>query len=313
MSGYRIDTHHHIVPPAYAKWLAARGITAGGMPLPAWSQAGALAAMDELAVRTAVLSVSMPGVHLGDDDEARRMAREVNEYAAEQVKDRPDRFGLFATLTLPDVDGALAEAAYAFDVLGADGVVLLANSAGHYLGDRRFDPLMDELNRRAAVVFVHPSQLGAPPVEGIPPFLTDFLLDTTRAAVNLVHAEAPWRWPELKIVLSHGGGFVPYAAHRIAWTRTAAKPTPERVLEGLRSFWFDTALSTSPVALPSLRTFARPDRILFGTDWPYAPEHTVRHFAGAWSAWSDIDPGERAAVERGNAEAILPRLREQLM
>ncbi|MES9511415.1 amidohydrolase family protein [Streptomyces sp. NPDC000609] len=310
MSEYRVDTHHHIVPPKYAEWLGARGITAGGMPLPTWTQAGALALMDELVVRTAVLSVSTPGVHLGDDADARRMAREVNEFAAEQVKDRPERFGLFATLTLPDVDGALAEAAYAFDVLGADGVVLLANSAGHYLGDARFDPLMDELNRRSAVVFVHPSHLNAPPVEGIPPFLADFLLDTTRAAINLVHADAPQRWPDLKIILSHGGGIVPYAAHRIAYTRTGDEPAPERVLEGLRSFWFDTALSTSPTALPSLRAFARPDRVLFGSDWPYAPVRTVRHFAASWDAEQAIDPAARAAVDHGNAETVLPRLKD---
>lgn len=302
----RIDTHQHIVPPAYADWLDRRGITAGGLPIPQWSADGALDLMAAANIQAGILSVSTPGVHLGDDAEARSVARDVNEFVADVVRQRPDRFGFFATLTLPDVDGALAEAAHAFDTLKADGVVLLTNVRGTYLGDERFEPLMDELNRRQAVVFVHPSELPAPPVPGIPPFAADFLLDTTRAAINMARAGWLDRYPDLKIILSHGGGFVPYAAERIG--RICS---PDGSIEGgiarLRRFWFDTALTSSPYALPSLLAFADPARITFGSDWPYATQARSLHFTGLLDEFS-LDPTQRQAINRGNAEEIFPRL-----
>ena len=218
----RIDTHHHIVPAAYAAWLKRKGMAAGGLPIPEWSADAAIALMDKYGIQTAILSVSTPGVNLGDDAEARAKAREVNEHAAELARKHPSRFGFFATLCLPDVRGSLDEVAYAFDKLRADGVILLANSRGIYLGDSRFDPLFDELNRRKVVVFVHPSILyGNEPPEGLPPFIADFLLDTTRAAIRLAGSGTLDRCPDLKVILSHAGGFVPYAAHRIAGRRIA--------------------------------------------------------------------------------------------
>jgi len=165
----RIDVHHHLLPVDYVRWLHAQGITdAGGWQLPQWSTMHAIDAMDQRGINAAVLSLSAPGVHLGDASTAATWARRVNEFAAECAKDHPDRFGFFATLTLPDVDGALDAANYAFDELSADGVVLLANSRGSYLGSPGFDPLMAELDRRGAVVFVHPTELPGPAAPGIP-------------------------------------------------------------------------------------------------------------------------------------------------
>ena len=232
----RVDTHHHVVPPEYAAWLRAKGALAGDLPIPSWQPEAALSLMDRHDVRTAVLSVSTPGVHLGDGADARAMARHVNEYAAQMTRDHPDRFGFFATMPLPDVDGALDEVAYAFDTLGADGVVLLANNRGTYLGDESFDPLFDELQRRAAVVFVHPSvPPGLDPIDGIPPFMADFLLDTTRAAVNLARSGTLERCPDVTVILSHAGGFIPYAAYRLARAASgrddvAPRPLPPRAL-----------------------------------------------------------------------------------
>ncbi len=304
----RIDTHHHVVPPEYAAWLRSRGLAAGGLPIPEWSLESALPLMDKVGVRTAVLSVSTPGVHLGDDAEARTWARRVNEYAAEVVRSHPDRFGFFATLCLPDVDGSLAELAYAFDTLHADGVVLLANSRGVYLGDARFDALFDELQQRRAVVFVHPSQLpGAEPLPGIPPFVADFLLDTTRAAIRLAGSGTLDRCPDVKVILSHAGGFLPYAAHRVA-VAASLKRNPAEGLAQLRKFWFDTALSGSPTALPSLLAFAAPGHVTFGSDWPYAPDFTVAYFNGIYERHA-IDEAQRASIDRGAAETLFPRLR----
>ncbi|MBB3178205.1 amidohydrolase family protein [Variovorax sp. Sphag1AA] len=306
MTKGRIDTHQHIVPPAYAAWLDQQGVTAGGLPIPKWSASGALDLMESARIETGILSVSTPGVHLGNDGAARSMARSVNEFAADVVRQHPGRFGFFATLTLPDVDGALAEAAYALDVLGADGVVLLTNVRGVYLGDASIEPLMEELERRKTVVFVHPSELPAPAVPGIPPFAADFLLDTTRAGINM--AKRGWleRYPDVKIILSHGGGFIPYAAERIA-RMCSADGDSARGIENLRRFYFDTALASSPYALPSLLAFADPSHIFFGSDWPYAPKERSLHFAGLLDKF-ELAADLRMKIDRGNAERVFRRL-----
>ncbi|MEB3193580.1 MAG: amidohydrolase family protein [Cyanobacteriota bacterium] len=301
----RIDTHHHIVPPAYRRWLEGMGLDAGGRALPDWTPAGSLAAMERNGSATAILSLSMPGVHLGDNGEARRLAREVNTCAAEVVAAHPGRFGFFATLTLPDVEGAIAEARHALDHLHADGVVLLSNVGGTYLGDPAWDPLLAELNRRGAVLFEHPSVLPAPAVPGIPPYAADFLLDTTRSAINLVRQGCLERFPDLRILLSHGGGFIPYAAERIA-VHCSSDGSILRGMEALRRFHYDTALC-GPSALPSLLAFADPQRITFGSDWPFAPIEATLPLVAGLDAFP-MDSRVRYQLARGNAEALFPRL-----
>jgi predicted TIM-barrel fold metal-dependent hydrolase len=309
----RIDVHQHIVPPAYAAWLRARGVQdAGGRELPAWSAEEALGVMDQHEIATAILSVSTPGVRLDPSErgaaEARAMARRVNEFAAQTARDHPGRFGFFATLTLPDVDGALAELEHAFGVLDAAGVILLANTHGRYLGDPADEPLLAELDRRRAVVFVHPSVLPGPAVPGVPPFAADFLLDTTRAAYRLVQSGAVRRHANLKIILSHAGGFVPYASHRLMAALLAeGGRSPADLLENLQSFYFDTALSGSPAALPSLLAFAKPGHVLFGSDWPYAPTMAVSYFTGQLDAYAALDANGHAAIDRTSAMALFPQ------
>jgi predicted TIM-barrel fold metal-dependent hydrolase len=311
MSDYgRIDVHQHLLPPDYVAWLEGKGIgDAGRRQLPAWSAEGALALMDRRAISTALLSVSTPGAHLGDDAEAATVVAKINDFSAELVKDRPDRFGFFATLTLPDVDSAVAEAARALGELGAAGVVLLANSRGHYLGDPAFDPLMTELDRRAAVVFVHPAELPGPAVEGIPPFAVDFLLDTTRAALNLVRRDVPRRFPGIRFVLAHGGGFLPYASHRIAAAVFAETGrNPREILGELSGFYFDTALASSPPSLASLSAFAGPERVLFGSDWPFAPEPAVAYFTGNLDHYDGFDEEQRRQIDHRTARRLFPGL-----
>jgi len=309
----RIDVHQHILPPEYTAWLRANGIhEAGGRELPAWSAEEALAVMDQHGIATAILSVSTPGVCLEPGDgrraEVRSMARLVNEFTAQVVRDHPTRFGFFATLTLPDVDGALAELEHAFDVLGAAGVILLANTHGRYLGDPAEEPLLAELDRRRAVVFVHPSVLPGPPVPGVPPFAADFLLDTTRAGYRLVQSGAVRRHANLKIILAHAGGFLPYASHRLMAALLAeGGRSPADLLEDLRSFYFDTALSGSPAALPSLLAFAKPGHVVFGSDWPYAPTMAVSYFTGQLDAYAAIDAHGHALIDRTNAAVLFPQ------
>jgi 6-methylsalicylate decarboxylase len=310
----RIDVHQHIVPPAYARWLASNGIRdAGGRELPGWSVEDALTLMDSQEIATAVVSISTPGVHLtpttGRAPIARAKAREVNECAAQLAQDHPERFGFFATLPLPDLEGALEELAYAFDVLSASGVILLANVHGRYLGAPEHEPLFAELDRRHAIVFVHPSELPGARADGIPPFAADFLLDTTRAAFRLVQTGIIRRYPTLKIILSHAGGFVPYASHRLAAALAVeTQRAPFEILDDFASFYFDTALSGSPAALPSLLAFAKPDHVLFGSDWPYAPSIAVTYFTGQLDAFAALSADGHAAIDRGNAEALFPEL-----
>lgn len=304
----RIDTHQHLLPPEFLNALERRGMSAWAPQT--WSVDGALALMDRYGIATGVLSLSTPGPNLGDDAEARVLARRVNERQAALVQARPDRFGMFACLPLPDIDGSLVAIAHAYDDLRTDGVVILANSRGVYAGDPSFDPVMEELNRRSAIVFIHPGPLPGPPVKGIHPSLADFLLDTTRAAINLVSRSIPRRFPRLRIILSHGGGFLPYAASRIASLSGVIDRQVDdaAMMADLRSFYFDTALSGSPSALPSLLAFAKPGHVLFGSDWPYCPEATVGRFTAGLDVFTGPNAAARRAIDRGAAEALFPRL-----
>jgi predicted TIM-barrel fold metal-dependent hydrolase len=187
-------------------------------------------------------------------------------------------------------------------------VILLANTHGRYLGAPEDEPLFAELDRRRAVVFVHPSTLPGPVVDGIPPFAADFLLDTTRAAYRLVHGGVVRRYPNLAIILSHAGGFVPYASHRLAAAITAdTQRPPFEVLDDFASFYFDTALSGSPAALPSLLAFAKPGHVLFGSDWPYAPDIAVGYFTAQLDAHGALDAEGHAAIDRRSAATLFPQ------
>jgi len=308
----RIDTHHHIVPPDYRKALIAAGMpdSSGGLRYPDWSVEAAREAMAALDVETAVLSVSTPGTTLlRDPVDAAALARQVNDYAATVVADDPVSFGFFATLPMPHLQEALTEATRAFDDLGADGIVLLANNDGNYLGADGFDALYGLLDERSATVFIHPNELSGPPVPGIPPFATDFLLDTTRAAYLLVRNGIRQKYPQIKFILSHAGGFVPYAAHRMAMSLLLdVQRDPTELLAEFSSFYFDTALSSSPSALPSLLAFADPGHVIFGSDFPFAPIPAGQYFAAGLDGYDAIDDDARAAVNRTNALALLPRI-----
>ncbi|MFG2820904.1 amidohydrolase family protein [Kitasatospora sp. NPDC048365] len=306
---HRIDVHQHVVPPLYRDALARAGIAeAGGRAVPDWSPESAIEAMDLLGTDTAVLSVSTPGTGFLDDPTAAAdLARRLNDYCADLASRYPHRFGWFATLPMPDVPAAAEEARRALADLGADGVTLLANNRGSYLGSAGQDALWQVLDEHRAVVFVHPADLPAPAVDGIPPFAADFLLDTSRAAFLLVRAGVPRRYPRIRFVLSHGGGFLPYASHRMAVALAAETGrSPLDVLDDFRGFYFDTALTSSPAALPTLLAFARPGHVLFGSDWPFAPSPAGQYFANGLDTTVPADT--LAAVNRTNAEALFPRL-----
>lgn len=307
----RIDTHCHLIPPDYRKALAKAGIDeAGGRALPDWTPELALSAMDELDVVASILSVSTPGTtFLPRATDAAALARDLNDYSAALVAERPDRFGFFATVPMPHVTESVDETVRALDRLHADGVVLLANSAGTYLGQDGQGDLFAALDERAAVAFVHPAELPGPTVPGVPPFAADFLLDTTRAAYLLVRNGIRRRYPRIRFILSHGGGFVPYASHRMAVSIMAdTGRSPADVLDDFSSFYFDTALSSSAAALPTLLAFAQPRHITFGSDFPFAPVAAGKLFAAGLDEYVGLDVPQREAIARGTALGLFPRL-----
>ena len=308
---HRIDTHQHLIPPGYRKALRRAGIDeAGDRALPDWNPEASVEAMAELDVATAILSVSTPGTtFLPNAADAAALARDLNGYSAALVASDRERFGFFATIPMPHIDESVAETVRALDDLHADGVVLLANSAGTYLGEDGQDPLWQVLNDRSAVVFIHPADLPGPAVPGVAPFAADFLLDTTRAAYLLVRNGVRSRYPNIRFILSHAGGFVPYASHRMALAITAdTGRSPADSLDDFAGFYFDTALSSSAAALPTLLAFAKPGHITFGSDWPFAPLPAARLFAAGLETFSVLDTSAHEAIDRTNAIALFPRL-----
>ncbi|MEU7728144.1 amidohydrolase family protein [Streptomyces sp. NPDC040724] len=304
----RIDVHQHVIPPDRSRAIADRA-AALGWPVPAWDWQSAIAMMDRRSIATGILSYAAPLGAPGDLEGARASARDVNEFTAELVKDRPDRFGNFAVLPLPDVDGALEEAAHALDELGADGVMVLSNAHGRYLGDPEFEPLWAELDARGAVVLVHPTAPPGAMVPGLPSPLVDFPYDTARTALHLAVAGVPGRYPGLKMILPHAGGFLPYAAHRFAAAaRLRPGASPEDLLAELRRFYFDTAFCAGPASLPSLLAFAEPGHVLYGSDFPMVPEEWCSGFDDGLDGYPHWEDGQLHSIHRGNAEFLFPRL-----
>jgi predicted TIM-barrel fold metal-dependent hydrolase len=205
---WRIDVHHHVVPPQYAD---------DSMPIKLPDTEAQLRSMDNWHIRTAITSLT-PRVILKNMHRRREMARICNEFQARMLLEHPSRFGSFALLPLPDVDGALEELTYALDILHLDGVGLFSSVTDRYLGDPLFDAVFDELNRRKAVVFIHPTHCEAPEHTCLhaPPFVVEYVFDTTRAIVNLIYTGTLQRCPDIRLIVAHGGGAVPFLAQRMA-------------------------------------------------------------------------------------------------
>lgn len=307
----RIDVHTHLVPPFWGEALAQHGGDPSGWTLPPWTPGDHLKFMDANGIETSVLSLTAPSVAGWPGAARREMARRVNDYTAELVRERPDRFGLFATVPLPDVEGAVAEVGYALDELRADGVVLLSNYDGVYLGDDRYAPLWEALERHRAVVFIHPAHPLVPLLPEVPGPLVDYPFDTTRNAVHMVARGITERYPNVRIILSHAGGFVPFAALRFCQLQAAlnpAGPTAEDFLARFRSFYWDTALSSGEYAFGALTRFADPARILYGSDFPYAPPQVGTRFTEILDTESGLTAQQSRAIDSGNARALFPRL-----
>jgi predicted TIM-barrel fold metal-dependent hydrolase len=298
----RIDCHAHVLPPAYRAAL-------GEPPIPPSTLEGLSAAMERHEIDAAVISTGPPGAFLGDRAKPADLARLANDGIAEIIRDQPRRFAGLATLPLPDLDGALAELARAYDELALDGVMLLSNVAGTYLGDPAWEPLMAELDARRAYVFLHPGFPPHPLPVGHPVWLYEFTFETVRATANLIYSGTLERHPHIRLQLAHLGGAVPFLAHRLASLAerepASASRAPAGALAYLERLYYDTGLSNHMAALVSTLEVTPVDHIVFGTDWPYA---------ALPAGGGDPAPGlaglgeDRAAVESTNAAALVPRL-----
>lgn len=321
-----IDVHQHYVPDVYRRAAEAAGHgKPDGMPaIPRWDRQMALDMMDRCNIGSGVLSISSPGVHFGDAAAARSLARAVNEEGAGLVAKYPTRFGLFASIPLPDVDAALREIEYSLDVLHADGIALKTNHHGIYLGDARFDPIFAELNRRAAVIFIHPTSPYCPACQaapgetgiGYPAPMIEFMFETTRAITHLVFSGTLQRYPRLRIIVPHAGATLPTLSDRIAGMIPALgltqPPSTEQVLASLRGLYYDLAGHAVPKMLDALLLTTEVKHLLYGSDWPFTSDTKVSQLQEQLANTERFDAQQRLLIARTNALSLLPRLQAAL-
>lgn len=309
-----IDVHHHFYPPEFLKAVAA--FSGGGNPpsVLKWTPAGTLEEMDRNGVTTAMLSLwSIPGVWMGANAEGmRRYARMCNDYGAQMMRDKPGRFGLFAALPLPDVEGSLREIEYAFDVLKADGVGLMTNFGDKWPGNPAYAPVFEELNRRKAIVYFHPVAAGCCGgnfMPGVAESWVEVPYDTGRAVMSLLTSGTFARLQDIRWIFSHGGGTVPILAERVKTLGGSfpalQKATPRGVDYELQRLHYETANAAHRPNLAALLAYVKPSQVLFGTDFPYV---TVADNAAALRRYG-LAPTDLQAIESGNAQRLIPRIK----
>jgi predicted TIM-barrel fold metal-dependent hydrolase len=314
-----IDTHQHPVPEFYKHAMAKVGISGSGEnPWPEWSLQAQLDLMDETGIAAAVNSIASPGAYFGEVDFAVRVSRECNEGLAKLVSDHPHRFGGFALLPLPAVKEAVQEAIYALDTLKLEGICLLSHAGPRHLGHPDEDELYAELDRRKAVIFIHPlrNQARNVPEYGYPAGMTELVLDTTRAVANLLWHGTFGKFPNIRWIMPHGAGTIPFLAYRLSAMdkkpHIAGNLPGGSVASALRELYYDVAEIVSPAPLKTLMATTDTAHILFGSDFPFSrhknPAQDVRDMITGLDAFSDWDADARRAIEFGNAARLFPRL-----
>jgi 6-methylsalicylate decarboxylase len=309
---HRIDTHHHILPPFYLEHARDRVLAVAanfGPQLMEWNPAAAIESLDRGGVATAVTSISSPGIWFGNVQKTKRLARECNEYGARMSRDFPGRFGFLATLPLPDVDSSLEEIGYAFDHLKADGVGLMTNYGDIYPGDPCLSPVFDELNRRKAVVYFHPTTAGCCTAHGIdiPDAIVEYPFDTTRCIISLLFSGTFTRCSRSKFIFSHAGGVLPMLAYRIArWAsidKNVAGRLPDGAMLEFSKLYYDVVSATNPITINAIGALAGFSQLLFGSDYPYwQPAITAAELGKLGLSANDL-----YAIERGNALRLFPQ------
>jgi len=320
----RIDLHHHYGSPRWIERVV-EVKRQGWERFRDYTPQRAIESMDQGGTQTALLSCTEPGVWFGDDfskerQEAISLARDMNEYGARMATDHKGRFGLFAVLPLPDIDASLKEIEYAFDTLKADGVGLLTSYGDVWLGEKRLQPVFDELNRRRAIVYTHPTDASCcHSLANANPATLEWFVDTARSINSLLNEtgttmggppkemSAATRYANIKFIWSHAGGALLGVASRVVGTVSAADlaatPKPNSKLYHIRRFYYDTAGSANPIAMQGLKTLAGTSQIVFGTDVPYGTSAAI----GEALESCGLSREELRAINRENAIRILPK------
>ena len=306
-----IDIHHHFVPPSFVDALAQAGHPAAAQAgALAWSPEKSLAMMDEAGIETAIVSLSLPGASFAGAADPVALARQANEYAARMIADYAGRFGAFASLPMLDAQAAMGEVEYALDTLKLDGVTLLSNVRGRYLGDPGFDALLAELNRRKATVFLHPNRAPGP---GFNDFV-EFPHEVTRAVASLTESGAIERYRRIRYILGYGGGTIPFIASRVTVVGMdvfgSFLMTMIRYLQRVRVMQrmnYDLTASTDPFAWRALYGHAKPTRILMGSNYPWTSPAAFTRQQAALRAFEELDLPQIESIERGNSLKLFPR------
>ena len=306
-----IDVHHHIFPPGYSDLAERSQGSRLQRAYHTWTLAQSLDAMDASGVATAITSISTPGTWFGDVAQARRLSRECNEYGVRIAQDHPGRFGSFASLPLPDIDGSLREIEYCADVLGVEGFVLMTNYDNRWPGEQEFAPVFDELNRRKSVVFFHPT--AAPCCRGlmtdVPDATIEYMFDTVRAVTGLLYSGTFTRCPDIRFIFSHNGSAVPLLKNRISAPCNSnpklAARLPNGPLHELQRLYYETAGATLRECFAPLLELVSFERILFGTDFPLGRLGIAETLSGLLE--QGFGERELRLIARDNALGLFPR------
>ena len=303
---HRIDVHHHIVPPAQRKMNIERH---GGKGGPAWSPQMSLDDMDKGGVAYSITSIINPGPWYGTIEEpSRRLARECNDYAAKLRSDHPNRFGVFAAIAPVDVEGSLKEIEYAYDTLKAEGIALWTSYEGKYLGNETFVPVLEELNRRRAVVYVHPTPAAccSQVIGAVPPSAIEYATDTTRTVASLIFEKprSAFKFPDIRWIWSHSGGTIPFLTSRfsrLAWER---KMTEDPVAV-VQKHYYEVAQGNTPAQLAALMKMVPISQVMFGSDYPYRDAREAVDGVVAYK----FSAADQLAIDNGNALKMFPNIK----
>jgi predicted TIM-barrel fold metal-dependent hydrolase len=304
---FRIDVHHHFAPPAYSA--ALKAIMRGHAK---WSVQGTLEEMDKSGIATCFTSLINPGMQAwgGDVEGSRKIARVSNEYAAQLKRDYPGRFGSFASIPFPDIASSLAEIEYSMDTLKADGIYLWTSYGGKLLGDPAFFPILEELNRRKAVVYTHPATPAC--CAGIMPYISinaiEGPVDTTRTMISLIFQGGAAKFPDIRWIFSHSGGVTPFLLSRFQREeveKDRKSVLPNGLMHELRKFYYDTAQGHHEGALKALLAIIPTSQVLYGTDYPFWDGRRVSNDL----AKGGLSAADLMAIDRGNALRLFPNLK----
>jgi 6-methylsalicylate decarboxylase len=316
MTADKIDVHFHLIPQFFRDAVNEAGFMLATASYPQWSPTLAIELMDKQGIAVAITSTVWPGTAFLPGDRAKSFARRCNDYAADLVAKHPKRFGCFGLLPMHDMEAAIAEARYCLESLSFEGIGLFASYGERFLGDPFFDPLMTYLDDSKAVVHVHPSLHPSSKTLTLkwPGWLIEYVFDTTRAAVNFVFSGARKRFPEIRIILAHAGGTLPYLTLRLELApmieASLQNISREEILAGLQSFWYDNAIASGAQAMGALLRVAAKEHILFGSDWPFCDDRVVAEEIASLEAPNFLGKEDVGMIKFNNSLALFPNRAE---